>query len=317
MAQQPAGESAPIMSTTTARYRLVIFEAIAEPQPARDLFCRVTGMHPTDAMQWIARAPGTWPKPLEEREVRQVLDGLYELGIAAEAWRSDLFPELSPARTVHRAACLDDGFRAEGLRGEPTHWVPWDRVELICAGRIAKEDEYRNVYAPRWPSAVVAGFRALVLMKPQPAGRRARATRIPHDPVGEVIIVRREPRLAFRVVENQMNYAYLGRRLSQSAAENFPVFVADLCARADAAYITPTTRSLLEGRDAAEHEFPSSQALLEYATHRLLWSWYRRDREARAGESPTGAWDTNDDMRTYGEDDGGEGEPDDPDPPSR
>ncbi len=79
-----------------------------------------------------------------------------------------------------------------------------------------------------------------------------------------------------------MNYAYLGRRLSQSAAENFPVFVADLCARADAAYITPSTRSLLEGRDPGEYEFPSSQALLDYATHRLLWSWYRRDRAAQA-----------------------------------
>src|SRR5215467_6311593 len=98
---------------------------------------------------------------------------------------------------------------------------------------------------------MITGFRALVLMKPQSSSRRARATRI-----------RRDPRIAFRVVENRMNYAYLGRRLSQSAAENFPIFVADLCARADEAYITPSTRSLLEGRDPAEHEFPSSQALL-------------------------------------------------------
>ncbi len=187
---------------------------------------------------------------------------------------------------MHRAACLADGFRTEGLRGEPTHWVPWDRIELICAGRIAAEDEFRNVYAPRWPSAVVAGFRALVLMKPNPSGRRARATRIPRDPIGEVIIVRREPRIAFRVVENRMNYAYLGKRLSQSAAENFPIFVADLCTRADAAYITPSTRSLLSGGDPGEHAFPSSQALLDYATHRLLWSWYRRDRAEQVGWDP-------------------------------
>src|SRR5262249_27936036 len=125
------GESAPHMPTTPARYRLVIFEAIAEPHEVRDLVCRVTGMHPTDAMQWLARAPGTWPKTLEETEVRKLLDGLYELGIAAEAWRSDQFPDLSPARTVHRGACMADGFRIEGLRGEPTHWVSWDRVELI------------------------------------------------------------------------------------------------------------------------------------------------------------------------------------------
>ena len=58
--------------------------------------------------------------------------------------------------------------------------------------------------------------------------RLSRAQRIPRDPVGEVLIVRRDPRIAFRVVENQMNYAYLGNRLKQSAAENFPVFLADL-----------------------------------------------------------------------------------------
>jgi hypothetical protein len=301
------------MSTTTARYRLVIFEPIAEPHAVRDLLCEVLGVHPTDAMQWIARLPGTWPKILEEQDVRRLLDELYTMGIPAEAWRSDLFPELSPARTVHRAACLDEGFRAEGLRGEPTHWVPWDRIELICAGRIAREDEFRNVYAPRWPSAVVSGIRALALMKPQPISRRSRATRVPRDPVGEVIIVRREPRIAFRVVENQMNYSYLSDRLKQSAAENFPVFVADLCARAIAADMTPSTRSLLEGGDPAESEFPSSQALLDYATHRLLWSWYRRDRDAQEGRPPTGVSGTDDDMETYGADDERDWRPDDPD----
>lgn len=269
------------MSNTPPRYRLVIFQTINEPQELRDLVCRVTGMHPTDAVQWLARAPGTWPQPLEEPEVRKLLEGLFEAGIAAEAWRIDQFPELSPARTVHRAACLAEGFRVEGLRAEPTHWVPWERIELICAGRIGVEDEFRHVQSPRWPSMVVAGVRALALMKPKPSSRLARASRIPRDPVGEVIIVRSDPRVAFRAVENQMNYAYLGKRRSHSAAENFPIFLADLCARADTAYITPSTRSFLDRNEDGEHEFPSSQALLDYATHRLLWSWYRRDRDAQ------------------------------------
>jgi hypothetical protein len=271
-----------VMPTKPPRYRLVIFEVIDQPQALRETICQATGMHPTDAVQWLARAPGTWPQTLEESEVRKLLDGLYEAGVAAEAWRTDAFPELGPARTVHRAACMAEGLRIEGLRGEPTHWVPWDRVEMICAGRIAAEDEYRHVQPPRWPSTVVSGIRALALMKPKVFNRRARAMRIPRDPVGEVIIVRRDPRVAFRVVENQMNYAYLGQRLSHSAAENFPIFVADLCARADWAYITPSTRALLTRQDPAECEFPSSQALLDYATHRLLWSWYRRDRDAQS-----------------------------------
>ena len=126
-------------------------------------------IRPTLSSGWLAhRASGR--KPLEEAEVRKLLDGLYEAEVAAEAWRADQFPELSPARTVHRAACLNEGFRIEGLRGEPTHWVPWDRIEMICAGTIAAEDEFRKDPSPRWPSPVVAGIRALALMKPTPVG---------------------------------------------------------------------------------------------------------------------------------------------------
>ena len=214
--------------------------------------------------------------------MRKLLDGLYDAGVAAEAWRADQFPELSPARTVHRAACLNEGFRIEGLRGEPTHWVPWDRIEMICAGRISAEDEYRKDPNPRWPSTVVAGIRALALMKPRPLGRHSRAQRIPRDPVCEALIVRRDPRIAFRVVENQMNYAYLGNRLSNSAAENFPVFLADLCAARTRHTSLRRPASCSRWPSRATCEFASSQALLEYATHRLLWSWYSRDREAQS-----------------------------------
>ena len=275
------------MPGTLPLYRLVVFADIDDPHAVRDLFVRVTGAHPTDAMQWVARVPGVWPKPLPEDQTRALLDGLYDLGVPAEAWRTDQFPDISPPRTIHKAACLAEGFRVQGLHGEPTHWVPWSKIELVSAGRIAAEDEFRNVSPPAWPSAVVTGLRALTLRKPEPLDRRQRAQRIPRDPVGEVVIVRRDPRVAFRVVENQMNYAYLGDRLSTSAAENFPVFLADLCARADDAYLTEPTRALLAGGGPEEYTFTSPQALMDYTTHRLLWSWYRRDRDAQARKDDT------------------------------
>jgi hypothetical protein len=262
-------------------YRLVVFDHPDDPQAVRDLMCGVTGIHPTDAMQWVARsAPGIWPQPLAEGEVRELLDGLFELGVPAEAWRIDTIPDLNPVRTIHDAACLPEGFRVKGIRGEPTHWVPWDRIEIISAGRIMLADEFRDVAPPGWAAALSTGLNALIGRAPRSI-RRARAMRIPHDPVGEVLIVRRDPRLCFRVIENQMNYASLGDRRRPSAAENFPLFLADLCELAKNAYVTSTTKSFLEHGDPSDHEFPTSRALLEYTTHRLLWSWYRRDRDAQ------------------------------------
>jgi len=72
------------------------------------------------------------------------------------------------------------------------------------------------------------------------------------------------------------------------ASENFRLFLAELIEHARDAYVTPPTRALLEGREDEVTLFPTSQALLDYATHRLLWSWYRRDRDedAKPGAGP-------------------------------
>ncbi len=121
----------------------------------------------------------------------------------------------------------------------------------------------------------------MTLRKPRPLVVGGRSQRTPRDPVGEVLVVRREPRIAFRFVENEMNYAYLGDRLKESAGDNFPIFLADLCTRSTEAFLTDSTRALLERGECAEGDFPSSQAILDHATLQLLWSWYRRDRDAR------------------------------------
>src|SRR4051812_19389584 len=153
------------MDQPTPLYRLVVFDAMEPDElPAvRDLFCRVTEIHPTDATQWVTRTPGVWPRPLPEAPVRALLDGLYDLQVAAEAWRADRSPPPTPPRTIHDAACLEGGLRIAGLRGEPAHWVPWDKVELISAGRIEAEDVYRGPRPPSWTSALSDGLRAMTL----------------------------------------------------------------------------------------------------------------------------------------------------------
>ncbi len=274
-------------NTGDVKYRLVIFDEVDEPAEVRDLFVKAAGAHPTDATQWIAKLPGTWPWPLDEPTVRTLLDGLYDRAVAAEAWRVDQFPDIAPPRHIHSAACLNEGLRIDGLRGEPTHWVPWDRVEIISAGKVPLEDAVHAVNPPTWTNSLTIGLQALANRpgKLMNLSRRQRAERSPRDPLGEVIIVRRDPRIAFRIIENKMNYAYLGDRLRPTSFENFPQFLDDLVRLADHAYVTKATRSLLAAGDPPDFTFPSSQALLDHTLIQLLWSWYRRDRDARLDQN--------------------------------
>lgn len=272
------------MPAPTNDYRLVVFDRPDDPAPLRDLLRGVLGLHPAEAMQWIARAPGIWSRPLAEGEVRELLDGMYELKIAAEAWRVDQLPKLSPARSVHIVACLADGLRIGGLHGEPAHWVPWAKVALLHGGLIDADDPLSHAEGIGWANALGQGLGALVLRKPTPP-RTQRAQRTPRDPVPELHVVREDPRVAFRFAADKLNYSYLADRLQPSAFDNFPLFLADLCAGATAAFITDPARALLDPNavdpPAEPSVYPSSSALLDDTTLRLIWSWYRRDRDSQ------------------------------------
>jgi hypothetical protein len=265
-------------------YRLVVFDAVEDADKVRDLICRATGLHATDANRWIARMPGIGERPLSEAEAKTLLDGLYELGIAAEARSADGLPDLSPARTAHTVACLPEGFRVSGLRGEPLHWVPWDKLELIDAGLVEQPDEERAVTPPMWVVGLRNGLNAL-LRRPSMIARRDRTLRFNREPVAEILLIRSDPTLAFRLPANALNYRYLGDRLRPSSGDNFPLLLADLQKFSREGIFTRAAWGLLENAQAAP-TFPSSQALLDHATLALLWNWYRRDREQAGPHDP-------------------------------
>ena len=52
----------------------MIFDVVEDPTQVREMVCSATGMHPTDAVQWLARAPGVWPRDLRRRsDIREVI----------------------------------------------------------------------------------------------------------------------------------------------------------------------------------------------------------------------------------------------------
>ncbi len=282
------------------QYRLVIFDAIDDLPRVRTVFTRVTGVHRTDATQWLSKAPGVWPQTIPVEQVKPLLDGLYELAIAAEAWRLDAFPKLNPARHVNGIACQDDGFQITGLHGEPSQWIPWDKVILIDAGLVEPSEEFRSARPPGWVDAVSTGLNALIGRAPRAArGHPTRSGgRIDPSLVGSAILIRQDPLVAYRLIENLMHYRSLGRFRQPSAAENFPILLEQLYLGTNDAHITPGTHALVAySPNQAEPDrdpeslpdvpvYRDTHALLEHATIQLLWSWYCRDRKRDLDEPP-------------------------------
>ena len=79
-----------------------------------------------------------------------------------------------------------------------------------------------------------------------------------HGP--ELWLVREQPFQAWRIDHLEMNYEYLGDRMSTSAALNFRVFVQDVADHAKAAYLTPSTRAYLETQRAEDYRFDSRES---------------------------------------------------------
>lgn len=269
------------MAAASDQYLLVVFDEVEDQEAVRALLCRVTGLHPTDATQWIARMPCVGARPLKKAEIQEILDGLYDLGIAAEARVPSSIPSFTPVRNAHEVACMPEGLRVLGLRGEPIHWIPYDKVELINAAWVDQEDETRSVGAAAWTTALRNAVNTMIGRPRLLIGRRERTMRVAREPRREIILIRREPQIALRFAEEALNYAYLGPKLRPTAGENFPLFLQDLSVRVETATLTKSTQLLLKGV-AAEVEgarFPSTKALIDDSILRLLWRWYHRDRK--------------------------------------
>jgi len=166
------------MAKSVPLYRLVVFEEVDDPQgnPRPVLQGGRASTRPTPCSGWRG-CRGSGPRPLSETETRSLLDGLYEYGVPAEAWRNRPVPrDLPAADDPHGRLPARRAFRVQGLRGEPTHWVPWDRIDWSAAGR-SRPRTSSGASAARPGPGPVGGPAAITLRGPKPPRRTQRPAR--------------------------------------------------------------------------------------------------------------------------------------------
>ncbi len=264
------------MNNSSRGWRVVVFTEKFDRQVVRALVGEHLDMERADTTRLAAHAPGVLPRPLTRGQADRLAEALANVGIDAEAWPVDRIPNLSEPRTIHKVICRADGLEAFGLRGEPSHWLPWEQVELLSLGVLPRGSKELSLAAPVWITAAAAVVRPLLL-----GGPRSRPHRVKRrEPVApELWIIRSRPLLTLRVQQDRMSYEYLGDRLQPSTRANFRVLLDDLVRSVPNAGLTPALQSFLNYDRPGQYYFSSGQHLMEYTTWQLLLHWRGTNQE--------------------------------------
>ncbi|MFQ5733276.1 MAG: hypothetical protein ACE5KM_15145 [Planctomycetaceae bacterium] len=246
---------------------VVVFALPDDPGRLGDLLVEQLGVHPTDAHIQAHAVPGLLPGRFTRRQAAELVKGVRQLGVSAEIVEDADIPRLEPARTIHHARCTERGLEIVDLRGRVEPFIPWNEVRLLSVGYVPLETARHSLVEP-------AGLVT--------SGRRTWASSVEVASLSgpEAWLICGQAGDAYRIDNNLMNYEYLGDRMTGSATRNFHLFVEDVVAGAQDAYLTPAIRAFLDHGLLRHFEFRGSEELQRYTQFHLLIA--NRARQAAA-----------------------------------
>lgn len=259
---------------TSGDHQVAVFRLPTDHDDLLRELRRELGLNPVDGRIQIHHLPGVLPEHLPRAAAERVATAIRSVGGDAATLSADTRPELNRAPTVHHVRCTACGLEIVSLDGN-TQLIPWDRLRLISVADVPL-DGVRHFVAPR--TAVI---------RATPRIKEARlTTRTLRG--AEMWIVCEGPFQAFHIDHREMNYEYLGPRLSSSAAVNFRLLLDDLVEHAPHARLTPTTHAFREHASADQCRYASAEdhrkavelAVIRERTHKESGTQPHRDPSA-------------------------------------
>jgi hypothetical protein len=244
---------------TRGDYRVVVYAPVDDRDAFTEILVQVGKIHFDDAVIAARWAPGILPARLSKDSAEAVAERIERQGIRAGAIAESEVPNLSDAETLHYLRCPSECLEVVGLHGETRRLIPWPDASLISLGALRKDRDPRLLPEP------------LVFDHEAAARREARSDFAPPGGMHLWLVCER-PTSIYRLRHNQMNYAYLGQRMTTSATANFGQLVEDLAKYATTAYLTPATHAFLRNELARRFEFQSEDELRDYTAFHLLMS---------------------------------------------
>ncbi|MFG0331999.1 MAG: hypothetical protein ACF8TS_01430 [Maioricimonas sp. JB049] len=239
-------------------YRVAVFAPADDPAELRDVLIRVLRLNAVDARIHVRAVPGLLPDRMSQAKASELVEAIGQTGLTAEVIREDDLPVLNEDRQVHHLRLVDAGLQIVGLSGDVETTVPWHQPGLLSIGYVPlDEPEHRFITDT---TAVIHSA---------PAGMSHRSLDFVRSGP-KAWIVYGDSEQGFCIDHEEMNYEYLGDRMSTSATANFRVMVDDLRARTPDLYLTPAARAYIEHGFRRHYEFDSSEELRQYTMFQLL-----------------------------------------------
>lgn len=217
--------------SSAVKYKLAVATESVEQEQALPVLKEILGFNAIDGRNRLRHIPAVWPGEFGLSAAQTAAAKLRSLGIKAAAVPVDSIPDLRLARTLHRVACLENGFVVISLSGETEQTIPWSRVGLLS---IADIIDVHGRTEGRLPDGVFRHDPGIADLKSRP-----------EDHGLELWILCDPPFEAFRIVADMMNYEYLKERRTSSSADNFQNLICDILQYSSGAFLTPSTRDYL------------------------------------------------------------------------
>jgi hypothetical protein len=239
-----------------ADHRVVVFGVPDDPEELVQLVAALPGMDRFSANYVVRSLPRIIPYALDRDSAAQAASQIRDLGLTATAIPASEVPALLHAKHVHHLRVSDETLESIETEGEPHSW-PWDAVTAISVGVVPSTAPNHQRPAP----AAASG-----------SSHRSwnDGARIPSKHRPEVFLVLNDGQESLRFASDEMNYEYLGERLSTSSSANFKLLVRDLVSHADKAWITPSTRAFLDRGPMRHYEFRSRDDFCHYTEFQAL-----------------------------------------------
>ena len=251
-------------------FRIVVFSVPDDPEPLAQALMALPHMDMATAKLQTHLLPGIIPHSYNQAVAVSVAEEIERCGGKATAVSAGDVPDLTHAHPTHHVRPTDQSLEAMDT-SDKLQSCPWSAISVISVGVLPSSAPSRF----RSPSALSSGSSH----RSWNEGVKIASKRRP-----EAFIVLSDGQPALNMASDEMNYEYLGGRLSTSSSANFKLLIQDVVSRAKGAWITPSTLAFLEHTPLPRSEFRSHEDFRRYTEFQTLFS-HRQMKQPLSGRN--------------------------------